>query len=324
MRFVRLVYLRLERLPGIGGLLVPARLRYLENCPPGLPVFKRIFVYLALFPGIGRPLQALYGILRSGPPPAPAPTAPVEPALQESAAPHGQYVGYNPRAPLPPNVAIDFESGAENCEHFSQLIIEPDRRLAFEYYRSGMYVRCMAVIDNVFDHYVDVMEMDAEEFAGKSYLTALTGGIDVQAESERLLRAAVSISPDFPEAQFALGVILREKGRLEEALDAHGIAVSSEPWITHYAFDLPVHAKAYLEIGGILEQQGEKRRALDAYSYSIKIDPNVPEANRRLGILMLELEVGDPLEAAGYLSNAMHYRAIISTLPPFPDTIAKY
>ena len=84
------------------------------------------------------------------------------------------------------------------------------------------------------------------------------------AESEKLTRTAIEISPDLWECYDALGVVLEKAGRLDEACEVFKLAASKDR-----ATGAPL-----LKLGIVYVKSGNTEAALDALRRAIERDPN--------------------------------------------------
>ena len=83
-------------------------------------------------------------------------------------------------------------------------------------------------------------------------------------EAELLLRKAIELKPDIPEAYYNLGGILKDLGKLEEA-----------ELSTHKAIKIkPDFVKAYLNLGAILKDLGKSEEAEVSLRKAMEIKPN--------------------------------------------------
>lgn len=133
-------------------------------------------------------------------------------------------------------------------------------------------------------------------------------------ESINYLRQALSIRPDYPEAHNALGAILAEKGRTDEAIREFMAALENPFYETpqYAAYNLanlyyregnykkaeeyyrqaiqfaPNYAKAHLELGRVLEAKGDKKGAYTEYEEAVQYNPQLAEAHFNYGRLCLQ------------------------------------
>jgi tetratricopeptide (TPR) repeat protein len=72
-----------------------------------------------------------------------------------------------------------------------------------------------------------------------------------------------------------MGIVLKDQGKLEEAIEAYNKALAIKP----------DHADAYNNMGNALKEQGKLKEAIEAYNKALAIKPNHAEAHRHLSIL---------------------------------------
>jgi len=79
---------------------------------------------------------------------------------------------------------------------------------------------------------------------------------------------ALSIKPDYAEAQNNIANALQAKWRLEEAIQAYTKALSIKP----------DYAEAHSNMGNTLHKQGKLKDAIEAYKKALSIKPDYAEA----------------------------------------------
>jgi tetratricopeptide (TPR) repeat protein len=95
----------------------------------------------------------------------------------------------------------------------------------------------------------------------------------------------LKIKPDYAEAYYNLGVVLKVKGDLEAAIDSYKQALNIKPDYT----------EVYNNMGNALRDKGDLEAAIDSYKQALKIKPDFAEAYYNLGVA--QSDKGD-LEAA--------------------------
>jgi len=106
-------------------------------------------------------------------------------------------------------------------------------------------------------------------------------------------REALQIKPDYAEAHYSLGTALVQNGRLDEG-------------ITHYQKALrinPGYADAYTGLGVALQHKGRVDEAITHYQKALQIDPDFAEAHYNLAIALREKGRVD--EAISYFQKAL-------------------
>jgi arylsulfatase A-like enzyme/Tfp pilus assembly protein PilF len=103
--------------------------------------------------------------------------------------------------------------------------------------------------------------------------------------AEGLLKDIIKDSPRFPLAQYNLGLLYEERGRLAEARTAYAAEVSA----------YPRHFKARFNLGKVLFQLGDRAGAEEQMREVIRIAPNLPEGYLFLarGLLQENAPVGE-------------------------------
>lgn len=95
------------------------------------------------------------------------------------------------------------------------------------------------------------------------------------AEAANAYGEALSIVPD-PDAFNNLGIVLREQGRIDEAVNCYRQALSLKPSF----------ADAHNNLGNALNQQGRLEEAALCFRNAVLARPNYPEAHSNLGSLL--------------------------------------
>ena len=99
---------------------------------------------------------------------------------------------------------------------------------------------------------------------------------------------ALAIKPDYAEAYHNTGIILKEQGKLEETIEACSKALVIKPDYT----------EAYYNIGVTLQEQGKLEEAIEAYNKALAIKPDNAEAYNNTGIILKEQgELEEAIEA---------------------------
>ncbi len=107
------------------------------------------------------------------------------------------------------------------------------------------------------------------------------------------LKKALSLKPDYPEAENALGRYYAEQGQLDQAL-----------WCFERAIANPFYATPQLalyNLGLIYEKKGDPDAALKQYQEAVRLQRNYGPAYYRMGLLLEEFRRADEArEAYGY------------------------
>lgn len=88
----------------------------------------------------------------------------------------------------------------------------------------------------------------------------------------------VQLHPNFAEAQNNLGNLLKDLGRTDEAIAVYQLAISLKA-------NLP---EAHYNLGSALKEKGRLDEAIAAFQRSIQFNPNLPEAHNNLAIALKE------------------------------------
>ena len=94
-------------------------------------------------------------------------------------------------------------------------------------------------------------------------------------EAIQAFNKALTIDPNYVEAYDNIGVSLREQGKLQESIQAHDKALSIKP----------NYASAYNNMGVALAEQGKLEEALACYNTALSLKPDFSEAARNLVLL---------------------------------------
>ncbi len=84
---------------------------------------------------------------------------------------------------------------------------------------------------------------------------------------------AITLKPNYPEAYFNLGSIYQQKGNIDKAIDSYQKAINIKP----------NYPEAYYDLGNIYQQKGNIDKAIDSYQQAIKLKPNSAETYNNLG-----------------------------------------
>ncbi len=111
---------------------------------------------------------------------------------------------------------------------------------------------------------------------------------------------ALELQPNYPLAHYNVANALVQKGQLEQAIPHLRIVLDANP----------NHAKAYYVLGNALFGTGHTDRAIFSYELALKIDPNFGDAHSNLGNALLE---------KGEIDKALaHYRTALALQPDNP------
>jgi len=97
--------------------------------------------------------------------------------------------------------------------------------------------------------------------------------------SIKMFETAVSLKPDYAEALFNLGVVLKVSGRPNLAVESYKKAIAL----------LPNYLGAHHNLGNALKQLGRLEEAVISYQNAIAIKPDYAEAYNNLGVTFMSL-----------------------------------
>lgn len=125
------------------------------------------------------------------------------------------------------------------------------------------------------------------------FLGVLSGMRGDAAGAEKLFRKVLTLAADFPQAQFNLGIALRDQGRLDEARTELEVVVAKQPQ----------HADAFNALGYVnllLERHDDAERC---FRTALASNPGLPDALTNLGSVLASRECW--VEAVGYHRRAL-------------------
>jgi tetratricopeptide (TPR) repeat protein len=121
----------------------------------------------------------------------------------------------------------------------------------------------------------------------------------VYTDVETLWRDTIFKDPKAWLAHNNLGVVLRQQGRLEEAMD-------------HYYEVLrinPDFAEAHYNLGSVLADQGRPKEAIDRFYEALRINPDFAVAHNNLGVALMK--------QGNYDKAIVHYYEVLRINPDF-------
>ncbi|TGG91863.1 MAG: tetratricopeptide repeat protein, partial [Aphanocapsa feldmannii 277cV] len=137
-----------------------------------------------------------------------------------------------------------------------------------------------------------------------SNLAAICGIEGKKQEMVELLKKALSIKSNYPDALYNLGYILQEQGDLEAAIASYRKALSIKP----------NYPDALYNLGIALKQKGDLEAAIASYRKALAIKPNYPDALNNLGSV---------LNRQGDLEGAIaSYRKALTIKPNYPEALS--
>ena len=107
---------------------------------------------------------------------------------------------------------------------------------------------------------------------------------------------ALAVKPDYAEAHYNLGTALQAQGKLDEAVVSYRRALSFKPGF----------AEAHSNLGNALHAFGRLREAVESYHKALSFRPDLAEGHYNLGIALLAQ--GKPDEAVASFHKAISFR----------------
>lgn len=154
----------------------------------------------------------------------------------------------------------------------------------------------------------EAVALDPHDAAYRNSLGNTQQALGNRAAALRCYQRALAIRPDYLDAHYNQATVLRDEGRLEEAVDAYRTALRLGPDSVevlndcagtlrrqgrldealeyyHRAVHLkPNDAQLYFNLGRALEEAGAINEAITAYAQAVQLDPNFMEAHTSLDI----------------------------------------
>ncbi len=141
-------------------------------------------------------------------------------------------------------------------------------------------------------------------------------------EAEAAFRRAIALSPEDPSLYWNnLGLAWKDQGRLDEAIEAYGIALQMRPLLTEAHLNLGVaqflkgqyeaaercfqeaiaanrdYTLAYLSLGKLYEHLERWPESMGAYQEALRCDPSNPALHLNVGVLLARMGNVRALEA---------------------------
>jgi tetratricopeptide (TPR) repeat protein/SAM-dependent methyltransferase len=92
-------------------------------------------------------------------------------------------------------------------------------------------------------------------------------------QAENLYRQILHVAPNHPGALHFLGLVAKQSGQLEAALELIGKSIACEP----------AYAEAHANLGNVLSQLGRTEVAIESYRKALSLKPDLAEAHANLG-----------------------------------------
>ncbi|KPK24820.1 MAG: hypothetical protein AMJ61_13290 [Desulfobacterales bacterium SG8_35_2] len=120
-------------------------------------------------------------------------------------------------------------------------------------------------------------------------------------EAVKSYRRALSLKPDYAEAHYNLGNALRDQGKLNEAVNSYRQVLILKP----------DYAEACINLGNVFKDQGRLDEAVTSYRRALSLKPDYAEAHYNLGTV---------LKDQGKLEGAVaSYRRALSLKPDYAE-----
>jgi len=132
-------------------------------------------------------------------------------------------------------------------------------------------------------------------------LAAIYGLKGRKLEMIKLLRKALEIQPDYPDAHINLGTALKENGDLNGAIASFQQALNINP----------NYPEAHNNLGNALKKQGDLNGAIASFQQALKLKPSYLEAHINLGNALHEQ--GDLIAGIECFENALKLK------PSYPE-----
>ncbi len=143
----------------------------------------------------------------------------------------------------------------------------------------------------------DTLEKNPDAWLAHNNLGVILRGRGKDEEAVAHYRRSIELKPDYGEAHSNLGGALASLGRNDEAIEHIELALRLNP----------DNASAHVNMGGVLRAQGRTVEAIEHYRRAIELNPRLPRAHLNLAIT---LEVTGDLDGA-----ARHYRQALELQP---------
>jgi len=134
-----------------------------------------------------------------------------------------------------------------------------------------------------------------------SNLAAICGMQGRFVELIGILRSALQLMPDFPEAHYNLGLAFQENGDLVSAITSYNKAIELR-------LNYPL---SHNNLGNALQEQGDLISAISSYHKAIELKSDYPDAHYNMGNALKRQ--GDPIAAIAA------YRKALELMPTFSE-----
>ncbi len=149
--------------------------------------------------------------------------------------------------------------------------------------------------------YRDLIAAGTRNHIAYGNLAALCGMQGRFDELLELLKKALQLNPNYPEAHYNLGNALKDKGDLSAAITSYNTALQLKP----------NYPEAHNNLGNVLKDKGDLSAAIASYNTALQLNPSFPDAHNNLG---------NALQDKGDLTAAIaSYNAALQLNPNFSD-----
>jgi tetratricopeptide (TPR) repeat protein len=189
----------------------------------------------------------------------------------------------------PKGASVRQQPKAKNSSDHSQL-----EQLAVALFDQGKLQEVEAI-------YTEIIAVGTSNHIVYGNLSAILLMHERWVESIELLRKALQLEPNYPDAHNNLGLALHGQGDLAAAIASYNTALQLNP----------NHPEAHNNLGVALKEQGDTTAAIALYNTALQLNPNYPEAHNNLGFALQEK--GNLTAAIASCSRALKLR------PNYPE-----
>ena len=151
-----------------------------------------------------------------------------------------------------------------------------------------------------FEQLLNQTEKALDEYPNSFIIWNMNGAVNQvlgnNTKAEKSYRHAISLNPDFADGYNNLGIVLKDKGKFDEAVIILNKALYLNP---DFAF-------AYNNLGLVLKEQYKFDEALEVYNKALFINANYPEPYNNIGVI--KEEQGKIKEALDFFNLALSYK----------------
>ena len=138
------------------------------------------------------------------------------------------------------------------------------------------------------DIYEQLIKTGTKNHLVYTNLAAIHASLDQLNRFHALIRKALALKPNHPDAHNHLGLVLKRQGDLSSAISCFNKAIEIKP----------DYAEAHNNLGNALRQQAELDSAIDSFTTALALKPNYADAHNNLGLTLQEKgDLGAAIEA---------------------------